>query len=112
GNIMIEYNYPECTTSVLTALSIFKRHYPQYRRGDIESTTRRAITYIHNAQHPCGGWFGSWGISFTYATMFALESLALVRETYETSTSVRKACDFLVGKQRGEEPQDRNDGNN
>lgn len=36
GNIMIEYAYPECTTSVLTALSIFKRHYPNYRRDDIE----------------------------------------------------------------------------
>lgn len=33
---MIEYAYPECTTSVLTALSIFKRHYPNYRRDDIE----------------------------------------------------------------------------
>lgn len=36
GNIMIEYNYPECTTSVLTALSIFKRYYPNYRQEDIE----------------------------------------------------------------------------
>jgi hypothetical protein len=33
---MIEYSYPECTTSVVTALSIFKRHYPKYRRDDIE----------------------------------------------------------------------------
>lgn len=36
GNIMIEYSYPECTTSVLTALSIFKSYYPDYRRRDIE----------------------------------------------------------------------------
>lgn len=40
GNIMIEYNYPECTTSVLTALSIFKSYYPDYRRGDIEYVFR------------------------------------------------------------------------
>jgi lanosterol synthase len=32
--------------------------------------------------------------------MFALESLSLVGETYETSESARRACDFLVSKQR------------
>ena len=45
---------------------------------------------------------GSWGICFTYATMFALESLSLVGETYETSKSARRACDFLVSKQRAD----------
>ena len=45
---------------------------------------------------------GSWGICFTYATMFALESLSLVGETYETSQSARRACDFLVRKQRAD----------
>ena len=65
-------------------------------------TTRRAINYIHKAQHANGCWYGSWGISFTYATMFALESLALVGETYDTSPSVKKACEFLVSKQRAD----------
>lgn len=49
---MIEYNYPECTTSVvrllpvsmifiscpveqITSLSIFRKHYPNYRAADI-----------------------------------------------------------------------------
>ena len=32
--------------------------------------------------------------------MFALESLSLVGKTYETSESARRACDFLVSKQR------------
>lgn len=36
GDIMIEHSYPECTTSVITALSIFRRHYPDYRKADIE----------------------------------------------------------------------------
>lgn len=30
-----EYNYPECTTSVITSLSIFRKHYPTYRADDI-----------------------------------------------------------------------------
>lgn len=33
---MIEYDYPECTTSVVTALSIFRKHYPDYRTSEIE----------------------------------------------------------------------------
>jgi len=37
GNIMTEYCYPECTTSVITSLSIFRKYYPHYRADDIES---------------------------------------------------------------------------
>ena len=33
---MIEHNYPECTTSVLTALAIFRKYHPEYRAADIE----------------------------------------------------------------------------
>ena len=33
---MTEFNYPECTTSVITALSIFKKYYPHYRANDIQ----------------------------------------------------------------------------
>jgi lanosterol synthase len=65
-------------------------------------TIQRAITFLHAIQQPEGGWVGSWGICFTYATMFALESLSLVGETYETSQSARRACDFLVSKQRAD----------
>ncbi|KAG8851509.1 Lanosterol synthase (Oxidosqualene--lanosterol cyclase) [Tulasnella sp. 330] len=99
GNIMTEYAYPECTTSVITALSVFKKYYPKYRAADIKDTTRKAIQYLHDSQRPEGGWFGSWGICFTYATMFALESLSLVGESYRSSARVKKACDFLVSKQ-------------
>ncbi|KAI0044521.1 terpene synthase [Auriscalpium vulgare] len=100
GNIMIEYSYPECTTSVITSLSIFRKHYPHYRPIHIDRTIKKAIGYLHRSQKPEGGWLGSWGICFTYATMFALESLALVGETYTTSESARRACEFLLSKQR------------
>lgn len=99
---MIEYAYPECTTSVITSLSIFRQSYPSYRSAEISTTIQRAIVFLHNAQYPEGGWFGSWGICFTYATMFALESLSLVGETYETSKYAKKACDWLIGKQRAD----------
>ncbi|KAF4581561.1 Lanosterol synthase (Oxidosqualene--lanosterol cyclase) [Pleurotus pulmonarius] len=99
GDIMIEFNYPECTTSVITALSVFRKYYPEYRKDDISRVVSKAINFLHKAQRPEGGWFGSWGICFTYATMFALESLALVGETYATSESARRACEFLLDKQ-------------
>lgn len=99
---MTEFNYPECTTSVITALAIFRKHYPHYRPTDIQRTITLAVDYLHKAQRPEGGWFGSWGICFTYATQFALESLSLVGETYETSSASRRACEFLVSKQRAD----------
>ncbi|KAF8343480.1 terpenoid cyclases/protein prenyltransferase alpha-alpha toroid [Amanita rubescens] len=102
GDIMIEYTYPECTTSVITSLAIFRKYYPHYRSQDIERTIKGAIGYLHNAQKPEGGWVGSWGICFTYATQFALESLSLVGETYETSQYSHRACEFLLGKQRAD----------
>jgi lanosterol synthase len=102
GDIMIEYCYPECTTSVITCLAIFRRRFPGYRASDISRTIKNAIKYLHKAQTPSGGWIGSWGICITYATQFALESLSLVGETYETSPHSRRACDFLLKKQRAD----------
>ena len=100
GRIMVEYDYPECTTAIITALCLFRKHWPDYRAHDIEVFLGRAFSYIKKAQRPDGGWYGSWGICFTYAGMFALESLASNGETYENSDYARKGCDFLVSKQR------------
>lgn len=99
GRIMVEYNYPECTTAVVTALSLFLKNYPTYRKQEILKIKQGALEYIRKAQRQDGSWYGSWGICFTYASMFALESLASVGETYANSSRVRKACDFFLGKQ-------------
>jgi lanosterol synthase len=40
------------------------------------------------------------GVCFTYGTMFALESLSIAGESYANSERVRRACDFLVDKQK------------
>lgn len=66
----------------------------------IRRTIDGAIKFLHKAQTLEGGWVGSWGICFTYACQFALESLSLVGETYETSEYSRKACEFLLSHQR------------
>lgn len=99
GRIMVEYDYPECTTAVVTALSLFSKYYPTYRKQEILKIKQGALEYIRKAQRQDGSWYGSWGICFTYASMFALESLASVGETYANSSRVRKACGFFLGKQ-------------
>ena len=100
--IMVEYIYPECTTAVLTSLSLFRRHFPDHRAGEIDSTVSRAIEYVIASQHPDGGWYEAWAICFTYATFLALESLETVEQTYQTSVNVRRACDWLVSKQKAD----------
>ena len=99
GRIMIEYDYPECTTAVVTAFSLFSEYYPDYRTADVVNSKAKALKYIRRAQRPDGSWYGSWGICFTYAGMFALESLASVGETYDNSPRVRRGCEFFLRKQ-------------
>ena len=99
GRIMVEYDYPECTTAVVTVFSLFQQQYPDYRSDEIQKSKDRALTYIRRAQRPDGSWYGSWGICFTYGGMFALESLASIGETYANSERVRRGCDFLLSKQ-------------
>ena len=99
GRIMVEYDYPECSTAVVTALRLFSHHHPSYRGNDITKAIAGALKYIRKAQRPDGSWYGSWGICFTYAGMFALESLASVGEDYSNSVTVRKGCEFFLGKQ-------------
>lgn len=99
GRIMVEYDYPECTTAVVTVLSLFQKFYPAYRAEEIKKIKESALQYIRRAQRADGSWYGSWGICFTYAAMFALESLSSVGETYANSPRVRQACDFLISHQ-------------
>jgi lanosterol synthase len=98
GRIMVEYDYPECTTAVVTVLSLFQK-FSDYRSAEIKKIKGDAVQYIRNAQHVDGSWYGSWGICFTYAGMFALESLASVGEYYSNSERSKRGCDFLLSKQ-------------
>lgn len=99
GKIMVEYAYPECTTAVVTALTAFKEYDPDYRRFEIDNTIKRAFRFIRKVQRPDGSWYGSWGVCFTYAAMFALESLMVANENYGNSDTVKKAVEFLLSKQ-------------
>lgn len=100
GRIMIEYDYPECTTACVKALSVFNKHWPDYRTKDVKIFINRAVNWIRSHQRPDGAWYGSWAICFTYATMFALESLASVGDTFSKSHVTRQGCKFLLSRQR------------
>lgn len=98
GNIMIEYPYVECTDSSILGLHHFTTHF-DYRKDDIEKSIKAATDYIIKHQRPDGSWYGSWGVCFTYAGMFAIEALSTQGYTYENSEVIRKGCEFLVQRQ-------------
>ena len=101
GRIMVEYPYPECTTSVIIGLQEFAAKFPSHPLcTKIENVVRRGVEYIRGAQEEDGSWYGSWGICFIYGTMFATEALKSVGETYENSVIQKKAVEFLLSKQR------------
>lgn len=100
SNFMVDYDYPECTASCVAAICLFQRHWPEYRKQDLDNFVRRGIQWIKSQQLSDGSWYGSWGICYTYGTMFALEGLAAGAERYSNSLSSRRACHFLLSKQR------------
>ncbi|KAI1813778.1 oxidosqualene:lanosterol cyclase [Poronia punctata] len=102
GKIMVEYDYVECTTAVVTALSLFKEHWPDHRSQEIDAFVARSVAWIKTAQLPDGSWYGNWAICYTYATMFALESLKSIGEKYNNSYYSKRGCDFLIARQRAD----------
>ncbi|PWA02295.1 hypothetical protein BB558_001568 [Smittium angustum] len=99
GRIMTEYTYPECTTSVVLGLTMFQKVYPNYRSEEIKNTIEKAVQFILNIQRDDGSWYGSWGICFTYAAMFAMNSLSSVGLNYGNCENVVKGCNFLLAHQ-------------
>ncbi|CAO3694627.1 unnamed protein product [Rhizopus stolonifer] len=99
GNIMVEYDYPECTTAVLLGFRSFIKVDPVYRRKEIEEACKRCVKYIKGIQGEDGSWYGAWAICYTYAAMFALSSLASIGEYYDNSDSSKRGCDFLIQHQ-------------
>ncbi|KAJ6828150.1 cycloartenol synthase 2-like [Iris pallida] len=99
GDIITEHSYVECTSSVLQALGAFKKLYPGHRRKEVSQAIARAVQAIENMQEPDGSWYGLWGICFTYGTWFGVRGLISGGKSYNNSTCIRKACDFLLSKQ-------------
>jgi len=99
-NIIVDYPYVECTSSLIQALILFRGKCPLYRREEIEKIIKCGAAFIERNQRSDGSWYGSWAVCFTYATFFAIKGLVALGRTYQNSLSIRKACNFLLSKQQ------------
>uniref|UniRef100_A0A0E0R726 Terpene cyclase/mutase family member n=1 Tax=Oryza rufipogon TaxID=4529 RepID=A0A0E0R726_ORYRU len=98
-NIIMDYPYVECTSSLIQALILFKGVHPGYRREEIDRIIKNGVLFIEKKQKNDGSWYGSWAVCFTYATFFAIKGLVAAGRTFQNSLSIRKACNFLLSKQ-------------
>lgn len=99
-DLVIEYEYIECTSSSIQALILFRKLYPGHRRKEINNFITRAADYIEDIQYPDGSWYGNWGICFVYGTWFAIKGLEAAGRTYDNCEAVRKGVNFLLKSQR------------
>ncbi|KAK1290952.1 Cycloartenol synthase 2 [Acorus calamus] len=99
GDIVIDYPCVECTSAAVQGLVAFKKLYPKHRKDEMESCIAKAAKYIANIQLSDGSWYGSWAVCFTYAAWFGVKALVAAGKTYQSSSHIRKACDFLLSKQ-------------
>uniref|UniRef100_A0A383VVZ0 Squalene cyclase C-terminal domain-containing protein n=1 Tax=Tetradesmus obliquus TaxID=3088 RepID=A0A383VVZ0_TETOB len=101
GDIIVDYSYVECTSACITALSAFDRLYPGSSWSKpIAAALAKAEAFVRRIQRPDGSWYGSWGVCFTYGTWFGATALACRGHTAASDPALRKACSFLVNKQR------------
>ncbi|PIA37711.1 hypothetical protein AQUCO_03000334v1 [Aquilegia coerulea] len=97
--IVIDYPCVECTSSVIQVLTSFKKVYPGHRTKAIANCIARSVEFIKKLQAPDGSWYGTWAICFTYAIWFGIKGLVAAGETFRSSSSIRKACEFLLSKE-------------
>jgi len=55
---------------------------------------RKALNYLKETQTSFGGWFGRWGINYTYGTWSVLVALAKTDDN-TFKPLIKKACDWL-----------------
>ncbi|KAM7477509.1 hypothetical protein LguiA_025722 [Lonicera macranthoides] len=99
GDIIIDYQYVECSSAVIQGLRLFLERYPNYRKKEIEASISKALDFIESIQLADGSWYGSWGVCYTYGTWFGIKGLIAGGKNYQNSPTIRRACDFLLSKQ-------------
>jgi lanosterol synthase len=105
---MIDYPYTECTSACIQGLAEFTKHYPDYRRNEIDTAINKGLKFILSQQGEDGSWYGSWAVCYTYGTWFAVEALTIKQSAVDSQQSamnaeiknaLRKAGEFLLSKQ-------------
>ncbi|CAN1814913.1 Beta-amyrin synthase [Linum perenne] len=95
----VEGEYVECTGSAICAMVEFRKIHPGHRRKEVNKFIENAVGYLEAIQTHEGGWYGFWGVCFTYATWFALRALEAAGKTFNNSSTVRRGVDFLLAIQ-------------
>ncbi|KAK3010013.1 hypothetical protein RJ639_011016, partial [Escallonia herrerae] len=57
GDIIIDYQYVECTSAAIQGLGLFMKLYPVHRRQEIEACITKAVRFIESIQLPDGSWY-------------------------------------------------------
>lgn len=96
---MIERRYAETTGSVMMAFTEFTAEYPEYRPKDLYRCMEGGVSYLLRSQYSHGGWIGTWGVCFTFATMWALQGLSCTGRSEQNCPAVQNACAFLLRHQ-------------
>jgi squalene/oxidosqualene cyclase-like protein len=101
GDIMIGYSYVECTSACIQSMKAFSSRWPDYRRAEIEASILKGARFIESKQRDDGGFYGGWGVCFTYGTWFAIEGLLAAGRSPD-SVAIRRAARFLIDRQRAD----------
>lgn len=103
GDAMTESGYAECTASCIKALARIAKERPRLLRrtelAGLPSAVERAGRYLRRLQLPEGCWHGTWGVHFTYGTMFGIHGL-LAAGVPPIDPAIRKATTWLKVHQR------------
>ena len=104
-NIMTEVTYTECSSATMQGLKEFALNH-DYRKEDIHKALEKGARFIRGKQDTDGSWYGCWGVCYTYGTWFGIEGILCAGDhSYAEGTpsdTVRKACEFLVSRQRSD----------
>ncbi len=109
GDIMVDYSFTECTSSVMQAFAVAKRRFPGRFDAQIDPSMQRGAAFLRAKQEASGGWVGSWGVCMTYGTWFGVSGL-LAAGAHRNDPAIQRACEFLLSKQKadgswGERPE-------
>ncbi|KAG7023335.1 putative oxidosqualene cyclase, partial [Cucurbita argyrosperma subsp. argyrosperma] len=58
GDVMIDYQYVECSSAAIEGLKAFMKLHPSYRKKEIQACMAKAADFIETIQQPDGSWFG------------------------------------------------------
>lgn len=109
GDIVIDYDYVECSSACITAIAAYLRRQQgggewrsRHPRATLERALRDGKRFVESIQKADGSWYGSWGVCFTYAAWFGCEALEACDGVLGTDSRERleRCADFLLERQR------------